>query len=206
MKEADFYNRLTELADRARTRDILTSTLFLTPADQKTARNWLNKRKISYLLHGGFDQAERKIILFLPDYLTPDQFTTSLLEDTLSAIQLIPKEKDHGLSHRDFLGSLLGLGIKRDQTGDILIDDEQATVIVCANIVPLLLSELNSVGRQQVQTKLIALDDIKASEKSVKQIMMTASSLRLDKITADGFSLSRTKAAELIRMGGVQVD
>ena len=206
IKESEFYNRLAELADRARLRDMITSTFFLTPADQMAAQTWLDKRKMSYLMHGGYEGAERKIILLLPDYLTPDQITISLLEDAIAAIQLKPKENDNQLTHRDYLGSLLGLGINRDQTGDILIGDGQATVLVCAKMAPLLLNELQSVGRQQVKAIRIDLSDLKAAVKNTEQIMVTASSLRLDKITAAGFSLSRSKASELIRMGGVQVD
>lgn len=206
IQDAGFFNRLDDLADRAASRQIIVPTFFMTPSDQQTAQGWLDKRFIPYLMHGGYAHAERKICLLLPYDRDPETVTISQIESHIGTLKILVKDKQQTLSHRDYLGSLLALGIRRDQIGDILVEGDGATVLIYKSILPLLLNDLQTVGRTVVSPEQRSLNEVQATEKETDQFMVTASSLRLDKLTAEGFKLSRTKAADFIRTGMVQVD
>ena len=108
------------------------------------------------------------------------------------------------LSHRDFLGSLMALGITREKLGDIFVDGHTATLFVMADVAQYLKDQWSSVGRAAIRVEEIPLERAAAPEKSVKEFRDTVSSLRLDAVVAAALSMSRANAAELISSGKVQ--
>ena len=210
-------DRLEDLAEQARRRGYPTHTFFLTPTEQSEASAFLHRRKIPHILDGGLDDVERKVLFLMPDGWRDDPDDTARVEpvvcETIAALKLsIPSgrfqsvsAKDH-LSHRDYLGSLLGLGIRRDQVGDILVTDDGATVFVLATLLPLLLQEWTQVGAKPVHLEVIDLDSVAIVEREPELVRMTAASLRLDKIAAAGFHIPRTTMADWIRSGQVQLN
>lgn len=113
-------DRLKDLARQASDRGFLTHTGFLTPAEQAEAAIWLKKNKADYQLSGGYDGAERQVCFLMPDYLAGTRLSGADLAETIIALNLATSSRSASPSHRDYLGSLLGLGIRRDQLGDIL--------------------------------------------------------------------------------------
>jgi RNA-binding protein YlmH len=199
-------DRLQDLAMQSTRQDCLTHTTFLTPAEQAEAIAWLRKNKNQFVLTGGYEEAERKVCFMLPSYLAGGGLPDEELNQTLSAVNLQVSSFGRQVNHRDYLGSLLALGIRRDQIGDILVQEHAAVVVVMNGIVPLIQRELTRIGSLSVKVLTMKLQDMVASDRPVESRRITAASLRLDKIAASGFGLSRTAMADLIRAGAVRVN
>ena len=110
------------------------------------------------------------------------------------------------LSHGDFLGSLLGLGIKREMTGDIIVRDNGADIIVMDEIAEFISDNYIKVGRVDISTEVLSLDELLIPEKETTLFYGTVASLRLDNTVSSGFKISRSKAAQAIRSGSVCVN
>lgn len=198
---------LSQLLDKKRQAERTfqpASTAFLDLRQQALCRQALQGLGDGWCLEGGFDQAERRVALFLPDYLE----NISQLEQQdlpFQALRLEAKGQKQ-LTHRDYLGSLMGLGIRREMIGDILPRPQGADLLLMAEIAPYIQQNLVQVGSAPVSAQLIPLDRLEVPELKVKVIRDTVPSLRLDAVLASAFSLSRGDAAEAIRRGLVQVD
>jgi RNA-binding protein YlmH len=110
------------------------------------------------------------------------------------------------LSHRDYLGSILGLGIERRLTGDILVRDDGADIFIVPEIADFLLREYHQAGRAAVKTSLVAAGDVIIPETRCEIIKDTVSSVRLDSVVSSAFRISRNTAADAVRSGLVSVD
>ena len=110
------------------------------------------------------------------------------------------------LSHRDFLGALMGCGIKRETVGDIYVATGRCDFLVTRDILPYVLQNLTDAGRTRLHLEQIPLSALEAPEQKTKQIRGTVSSLRLDGVVAEGFALSRSRAAEVIAAGKTELN
>ena len=200
--------RMSDLAAQAEDRGFVTHTPFLTPAEKAEAEIWLRKNKAPHFFSGGIPDAERQICFFLPEYLkdAAGEDLDGFLSDTLTALRLETPARSETPNHRDYLGSLLSLGIRRELIGDILIGEHTAFVPVMANIAAFITSSLERIGGQSVRTTAVPLSDISAGAREFETIRMSVASLRLDKIAAGGFGVSRTEMADMIRSGLVRVN
>ncbi len=161
----------------------------------------LSKREqflpLSPVLFGGHDDAERKMVAFIPEDMSP--------EFPISVVRFYsPRIKS--LSHRDFLGSILALGIKREKCGDIIIKDDEAYAFLHDDIASYVASNITKIGREGVKTSLVEPSQIELSEKSFREIKGTVSSLRLDSIISLFAGKGRSKASDLISAGFVFVN
>ncbi len=201
---------LAKLLDKAEKADggYLTYTHFLDPHQRSIAKRVLREIGKTAIFEGGYAEAERVVGLFLPDYLAGaeilDDFRSNP-EYPLSLIQVIYKKNAYAkeLTHRDYLGALMNLGVKRETLGDILVHDGFAQVIALSDVASYLENNLTQVGRVSVEVRKsdvsqLLLPNVKAEEKTA-----TVASLRLDAIVAEGFNLSRAKASEYIEAGKV---
>lgn len=146
---------------------------------------------------GGFDDAERVMIGFFPDYMEIDN---SLFP--IGAINISYNKKfSSKLKHRDFLGAVLSLGIKRDKIGDIIIDDGFATIIAESKIVSYIMLNLEKVANTKVCCKKIKLDYLNSRKNDSAEKNIIVSSLRLDAVLSAAFGLSRNKTNTLISSG-----
>ena len=147
---------------------------------------------------GGFDDAERKIFGVLPEWEENAEFP----------LRLITIEHSFGseLSHRDYLGSVLGLGIERNKTGDILIDGNKAYVILSESIANFVCDNLKKIGSRGVKVKMEELCNVKLPEKKFMEIGTVCASLRLDAVVGAATNLARAKAANLIEAGYVKLN
>ncbi len=142
---------------------------------------------------GGCENAERQMLGFFPSKEHPWDFPIGGLK--LNVKTGIGKP----LTHRDFLGALMGAGINRDMIGDIIVADFGAYIILHKNVMDYIMWNLNSIGRyQSIEIKEIPLEQIELKEENIKAIYASVASLRADSVLAAGFSLSRTSSAKLI--------
>jgi len=152
-----------------------------------------------FVMWGGYEDAERKILCFYPDWD----------DGNVSEFLKIIKVTHSGykkLSHRDYLGSVLSLGISRDLVGDILVDDSSAMIIVKSEIADFIDVNYNKAGRVNLSAEVMDIDRLTVPEQKVKEITDTVSALRLDAVVASAFSVSRGTAAALISSGAVYVN
>lgn len=155
-------------------------------------------------MYGGYDDAERRMLVCVPkDIPMSDEEASDGLVTVLRVkLPAISRE----LSHRDYLGSLLGLGIERRLTGDILVRPGGADIFIVPGIEEFLLNELHRVGSVEVRTESVPVSEVIVPEARVEYIRDSVSSVRLDSVVSSAFRLSRGKAAEAIRKGLVSVD
>ena len=201
-EERIFLARVLDKYEQSSTRNIPAHTDFLSPAEQRAARDLLHAAAVhdGFVFLGGYERAERKILCFLPSWQeeADDANYLSALRCTFH---------DAGvLTHRDFLGSLMGLQITREKIGDILVGDTSADLIVSSDIAEYLLQNLTSAGRVKPSVTQIELSELAVPTLNVKVIRDTVSTLRLDAVAGAGFSMSRARAQELIASGRVQLN
>ena len=127
----------------------------------------------------------------------PQFFLTEAIESPIAVLQVTGGHSSVG--HRDFLGALLGTGIKRDKVGDIIIIDQGCQVVVAAEIVNYLLTHWTHVGSYPIQLQLIDEEQLAVEPERIKEIRATVASLRLDAVAAAGYGVSRTKLVREIK-------
>ncbi|MFD2116208.1 RNA-binding protein [Paenibacillus yanchengensis] len=151
---------------------------------------------------GGFPAAERKRVLLAPEYIDVESESSELtvLEVKLDNGMLF--EADHG----DFLGSVLGLGIKRDRIGDIHVHDRFAHIVVTQEIAVYLDTHLRQVHRHAVFTSILPVDQLVPAVQEMQTVHITVASMRLDGVASDVYRLSRTKIMPPIRAGRCKVN
>jgi RNA-binding protein YlmH len=178
-------------------------TDFLSPQEQASAKDLLRAAGVpetSCLFFGGYDGAERKLLQFLPDWLAPEnaEFPLRCLRASFRS--------EFALTHRDILGSLMGLGIVREKVGDLLVGNESCDLIVRDSVAEFLLENWKSAGRAGVSVAAVDSAELRVPEVKYEEIRDTVQTLRLDSVAAAGFHLSRGRAAALIGSGKVQVN
>lgn len=183
---------------------LISSTNFLDIYQQSTVIEYLKKRsEVKYELYGGFDDSERKTAVFFPDYADGVDYIKE--NPDLSPITALNIKKDSfsSLSHRDYLGAVMGLGIRREAVGDIIVSDKGCSMAVIKSVAPYIKENLTSVGRGSVKVEISESFDNTGSEAVFETKRCYVSSMRLDAVVAVAFSLSRNTAAEKIRRGEV---
>ncbi len=196
--------RALDQMERAQNRSIPCATQFLSPA-QRAALDPLLAAcgHPRHLFHGGYEGAERTVCVFLPDWQEPDGWPA---EDALAAIGATFPPTGAGLTHRDLLGGLMGIGLTREKVGDILVGETAAQIVCLREAAPIILSQFEQAGRYRLKLKEIPLSGLSPAPAEVKVIHDTVAALRLDAVLASGFSLARGKAADAVTGGRVSVN
>ena len=207
-----FYAKLDDLEKRSRG-GVVCHSSFMTPSESYKAEKYFeskgNRDKICFF--GGYFAAQRKQIFLLPEYITFSadgvnifDMIESDLDESIAALK-INGSGFRTLSHRDYLGSILALGIEREKLGDICIVDDSSAIVFCSReVVDFLLFELTSIGNDKVKVEKIAVDKNMDSMQKYQGFTDTVASERLDCVVAALFNLSREKAQNLIKGGFVE--
>lgn len=196
--------RALDKLEAASRRSVPAHTQFLSPAQRVAVEGLINSSgHPRHLFHGGFEGAERTVCVFLPDWMEEEDWPSG--EHPLAALQFAAGAGAK-LSHRDWLGSVLGLGLTREKMGDLLVEENCCQIILLAETAPIVLSQLEKVGRYPVSGRAIPLEELAPPQRTVKLIRDTFATLRLDAVTASAFSLPRSKAAALINSGRVSLN
>ena len=152
-----FLSRIFDKAVKAENESITIHTDFLDPYQRTLVDKalWTNK-DVQYTYYGGYTGAERAITVFSPVFLSID---TSDCESYLKTVYISLKGRE-SLNHRDYLGSLMGLGIKREKIGDILVYEDSADVIVLSEIADYIKYNLAKIGSSKVECEVRDTDDL----------------------------------------------
>lgn len=176
------------------------TTLFLNEREQALAQAQLNRfPQVQAQFYGGMPDAERKMLCLYEDALPVAAFP-------IAPIALKISGDASKLTHRDYLGALMALRLKRECIGDIILSDEGALVFVQQKFAGILLDELFEIGKYSVSASICErLPEHKAPQ-DLQESTATVSSLRLDAVLAAMLKVSRANAADLIRSKSVMVN
>ena len=201
-EELMMQKRLIELSNIAFRRDIVTFSDFLNLNElnilHSTPKNMFLAR---YETFGGYDYAERQMVAFLPDALCYEYNYPMVM---LKITPLHPKFAEE-LTHRDYLGAILNLGIERCKMGDILVEEHSAILFIHQSLENFITGELTRIKHTSV---IATIEDIQSFhyKPKTKEIKGSVSSLRLDGLLALAFSSSRSKLVAFIEGGKVYVN
>jgi len=177
-------------------------TEFLTPYEQQQVIGIINSfQEITYKIEGGYQGAERQVITIFHDYLPHETVTSSV-----TLLKIKNKNRFKTLSHRDYLGSIMNLGLKRDKIGDIIVHEDYCHMVVDSEIGDYIRFQLQKVGNSPVEVEIDEFENIEKPHEPVKEISGSVSSLRLDAILGLACKLSRKDAQNLIKKGDVKVN
>ncbi|OAS83412.1 RNA-binding protein [Metabacillus litoralis] len=175
---------------------------FLDPREQEIVASVIGENsdvKVSFL--GGVEVTERKRALIYPDYFLPEQ------EDfKLTFFEIQYASKFINLQHRQVLGSLMSLGLKRSKFGDIRINQDIVQLVCASEIAEYLKANFQEIGRAKISLKEICLNKLIPQIEEMQELIMTVSSLRLDVVCSGVYNISRQKIQPLITNGLVKVN
>lgn len=183
-------------------RNIPASTAFLSPREREMAR-FLFGSPEGLFAFGGYPDAERKMLVYLPEYLEESWLLSG--DSPLVCIHADFFQEDK-LTHRDLLGALMGAGIARETVGDICVGTGCADFFVTAEIAPYLMQSFTSAGRTALHLRQIPLDAVLVPEPETKELRDTLASLRLDSVISSGFRIGRSLAAQYVAAGKAAID
>lgn len=193
-EEKDFYRHILDLIEIGEKIHSSRFSYFLTDREQQLACLAARSAGAGFDLWGGYESASRRMFSSPP--ACRDDYP-------LESVTFLYRSRDK-LTHRDFLGSLMSLGVQRDQIGDIAVSDGGAVIFISKNISLPVLSEIDKVGNVGVKVK--SGIGIEIPEQEFEEIAAVVSSSRIDSIVAAACALSREKAALIVRSGGVVVN
>ena len=199
-EELILRNKFLDLARNAYFKNIVTYSMFLNLYEQtifETLKNELPN--IKYIMFGGYSEAERKIVCFYCDKIP--EF------DMLEFLKVSPSNKKFAddLTHRDFLGALMNLGIERHMIGDICIVDNVAHIITFKSMSETIINELSTVKRIKVVLEVESADELKAVNR-MEYKKINIPSERLDSIIGSIYNISRSKVNLYIDAGKVFIN
>lgn len=183
-------------------KNIPSNTPFLSPRELEMARLLLGEPEGLYRF-GGHEGAERRMLVYLPDYLEE-----SLLMEEDSPVVCLRAVFYEGdcPTHRDFLGALMGAGVARETVGDICVGKGSCDFFVTREIAPYLLQSFDSAGRTKFRLSQVPLAEAQIPEPEVKIIKDTLASIRLDAVISSGFRVGRSAAAEYVSAGRAAIN
>lgn len=183
-------------------KNIPSATCFLTQREQEMA-NFLFGETDGLSFFGGYEDAERKMLVYLPDYCD-----CGFLQEEDSPLACIRASyyQTETPTHRDFLGALMGIGIARETIGDICVGTGYCDFFVTCEIAPYICQNFVSAGRTHLHVEQIHLQDVRIPEPEVKEIKDTLASLRLDSVIASGFRIGRSLASTYVSGGKAAIN
>lgn len=199
--DADLAARLVDLAEGALRARRYKVSEFLDPYGFSVAETVAaHFERVKFDSEGGYSGAERVKVAFIEEEFR------GTVDFGFAALSCTVDVRYYNISHRDVLGAVLGLGIKREMVGDIIMNGRGCQLVCDATMAEFIRQNLVKIGAAPVEVESIPLTDIVPKEEKVKEIRTTVASLRLDTIAASGFGTSRSRMAEEIAADKVKVN
>ena len=168
------------------------------------AEDLSRREALDGILFGGYEDAERRIMAFLPEYWE----STWLMNDEspLAVLRVSIPKGSRKLTHRDYLGAILSLGVERGVVGDILVREDGADIIILREMADFFLANLVRAGRDNLSCCILPLEKLDTGSVTIETFRDTVASLRLDNVVSSVFKTSRGGAQEAIRQGVVSLN
>ncbi|HET7628773.1 MAG TPA: RNA-binding protein [Bacillales bacterium] len=201
-EEKPFIDEVTDWKAAVKETFVPKRTDFLNPREQRIVQSLIGSDDDLELdWNGGVPNSERKRLLVLPPYHPPQERDHGLV---LFSVEY--PRKFASVKHRDLLGALMSLGLKRSKFGDLLFKDGDVQFVAAEEVAAYIRMNLSEVGRFPVELKEQSFEQGLRVEKRWKKKTGTVSSLRLDTVLAEIYRLPRSKVAPLIEKGRVKVN
>ena len=162
---------------------------FLSETESAVCADMLNHSGERFSLFGGFDGAQRKMLCVFPEWCNEPDFPICAITFTY--------RPEYKLLHKDFLGSLMALGITRESVGDILVESGRAVAFVKDSVSNFILTQTEKIGRVGVEVKIGYKDPLPSAGELIA-CTVTVSSMRLDCVVSALCGVSRNSALEYI--------
>lgn len=216
-EETLLQKRLVELSRIAYMRGIVMFSDFLNLNElnilHTTPKNMFLSR---YETYGGYDLSERQMVAFLPDalyYELPKCLggaaggKSYMYQYPIQIIEISPVNRKFSeeLTHRDYLGAIMNLGIERCKLGDIITDEGKAILFAKEELADYMIENLTRIRHTTVQAHAVSEFDV-VYEPRYEEIKGTVASIRLDTVLALAYPLSRSKLTSYIESGRVFVN
>lgn len=201
-EEAVLVDQALEWKEAAEQYHKIKLTDFLDPREQQILSVIIGSQSDAAVqFFGAFEQAERKRAIIYPSYIQPEPEGFQV-----EALEISYVSKFHTIEHRQVLGALMSLGMKRGKYGDIVLQEERIQIAVAKEVTDYIRLNLQSVGKASVSLSTVSLDDVLHQHEEWMEKSGTVSSMRLDVLLAEIFNLSRQKVSPLIKNGLVKVN
>lgn len=188
--------------DQVTTKHVVKKTLFLSPGEWHYTESVLcHFTDVQWVIEGGYKSAERKRLVIFPDYMRYHD-----IANPIALLKISHKERKNELTHRDYLGALLSLGVERDIIGDIIVGEDSAYLFTTPEMKDYIKFNLNTVG--SIKVLIEDADFLPEDVASDEMIIMsgTVASLRIDSVISMVLHLSRQKAQSLVSAQKVKVN
>ena len=201
-EETMFKKRLIDLSSMADRRDIVVFSDFLN-MNELHILHVTPKSELScaYETFGGYEYAERQMVAFLPDALSYE-YTYPIKAVTIKPESLKYAEK---LTHRDYLGSVLSLGIDRCKIGDLIVEDDKCILLCHENMSTFIAENLTRIRHTNVVAEITDITDFHYETKRI-ETQVNVASVRLDAVLSAAYGIPRSKFVSLIEGGKVFVN
>lgn len=202
-KKAEDKMLLAQILDKiefSKNKQTVENSDFLDMYQISIVKNFLKKIQFeNYILYGGFEDSERKILIIYPEKYTLDMVEKNY-NKILQIIRIeLGKEEIGKYSHRNYLGAIVKVGIDRAKIGDIIVLDEGADIIVKKETLQILINELKGLTRfENSKFETANIEDLRKQQIKVEEISIIVPSLRLDNFVSDLSKTSRSKAVQII--------
>lgn len=196
--------RFWDMAERADRHGRSEFSQFMDPGQRTLISNYSHLWPVEVCSFGGFEDAERQIMA-VSGSLAAGSSGESLAWPMV-AVEVTGNFQFAKVSHRDYLGALLSLGLKRELFGDILVLDGGCQVVLHEHALPFVLANWASVGPVGIEVCQIDLASLLPPARESTERTATVATLRLDAVVAAAYGLSRAKATELIKAGKVKLN
>jgi len=183
-------------------KNIPANSCFLSPRELELTRLLFGEPEGLHRF-GGYPDAERQMLVFLPEYLQEESL---FYDDSPVACLRAEYYEGDSLTHRDFLGALMGAGVARETVGDICVGKGSCDFFVSREIAPYLLQNFYSAGRTKFRLSEIPLTEAQIPEPEIKEVKDTLASLRLDAVISAGFRIGRSLASDYVNAGKAAIN
>ncbi len=193
-----------KIADKAQLverRSVINATDFSTQNVIEYSMPIINNCNINFKLFPDYLYSERKSLILYPEFI--DEID---INDFVCAVRIFNKSKFRDLDHKDYLGSIMSLGVDRDKIGDIYVHDSFADVILHKEFRDIISFGLEQIGKNKIEIKDILLSDVEYKEPDHDLITINTTSMRLDNVVKSLINKSRDFCSDIIRSGDVKVN
>jgi len=209
-----FIKIIEEKFQRFRDYYVMDSSDFLALEQQSLLAGFMRTaRREGAFFYGGYSEAERRMVVFMPDYtsVTSEEELETWMEanpDDCPLVVLdirVPAAERGKLTHRDYLGALMGEGIRREKVGDIIVSEGGAQIVVAKEMAEYLAQNYRQVGRVSLSAEIVPITALNTGEIRTVTKKFSVASPRLDNVVSGIFGVSRKDAVEAISRGKVFV-
>lgn len=194
---------LAKLNDKIRyckTRNRIENTDFLNMYQENIIKKELARiKEENYIITGGYEEAESKILVIYPDKLTKE-IVEQNIKNIIKAIKIVlPNEQKGRYQHKDYLGTLMQFGLARERIGDIIVYENKAYIIVMQENAEYIRDSLIATSKfKKSKIEIININEIEVKEKEFEEIKITINSPRLDNFVSEITKTSRNETTKLI--------